>query len=185
MQDRRELILDAALTLLARHGYSGLTHRAVDAEAGIPSGSTTYYFPRKLALVEATAVHLAELMSEDCASVKLRFADLMAAGKREEAIDYVAKDLLAFSQDKRDWLLARFELALVGARDESLAPIAEQLEAASRELTEFFLKLLSDEMNDEQIDACVGILDGLAMMHATGRGPPPTKEQIKRLFLTV
>ena len=52
MADRRTEILDAALRVLAEHGMRGLTHRAVDAAAGIAPGSTSYYFRSRSALVE-------------------------------------------------------------------------------------------------------------------------------------
>ncbi|WP_336986908.1 TetR/AcrR family transcriptional regulator [Altererythrobacter aquiaggeris] len=185
MSGRKDKILDAGLRLLATKGYSGLTHRAVDVEAGLPSGSTTYYFRKKIPLVEAVASYLATNMELDCAEVKLHFADLVAQDRKSDAIDFVADDLLKFVNEKKDWLLARFELVLVGAREPELKPIADRLEEASKQLTAFFLNLISTDLDEGQIDACVGILDGLAFMHATGRGPPPTKSQITRLFMTV
>src|SRR3954447_1685384 len=51
MTDRRTGILDAALSVLAHDGMRALTHRAVDAAAGIAPGSTSYYFRTRAALV--------------------------------------------------------------------------------------------------------------------------------------
>ncbi|MER5205684.1 TetR family transcriptional regulator [Streptomyces sp. NPDC002825] len=42
--DRRERIVDAALTVVGRAGLGGLSHRTVAAEADVPLGSTTYHF---------------------------------------------------------------------------------------------------------------------------------------------
>ena len=39
VQDRRTLIAEAALELLAREGARGLTHRAVDRELAFPDGN--------------------------------------------------------------------------------------------------------------------------------------------------
>ena len=36
--DRQAALSDAGLRLVARDGLRGLTHRAVDAEAGVPLG---------------------------------------------------------------------------------------------------------------------------------------------------
>ncbi|HEX5919668.1 MAG TPA: TetR family transcriptional regulator, partial [Nocardioides sp.] len=44
MPDRRTVLLDAALELVGTQGMRGLTHRAVDAAAGLPAGSTSNYF---------------------------------------------------------------------------------------------------------------------------------------------
>lgn len=51
MADRRTLLLDAALELVGTQGMRGLTHRAVDAAADLPPGSTSNYFRTREALV--------------------------------------------------------------------------------------------------------------------------------------
>jgi DNA-binding transcriptional regulator YbjK len=51
MADRRTLLLDAALELVGTQGMRGLTHRAVDAAAGLPPGSTSNHFRTREALV--------------------------------------------------------------------------------------------------------------------------------------
>jgi len=61
MPARPELVADAAVTVVARDGLRGLTHRAVDAEAGLPDGSTSNCFRSRTALVEAIVVRLEEL----------------------------------------------------------------------------------------------------------------------------
>ena len=53
MPNRRETLLDAAVQVLGEHGIRALTHRAVDAEAGVAAGSTANYFPTREALLEA------------------------------------------------------------------------------------------------------------------------------------
>ncbi|MGW0516106.1 TetR/AcrR family transcriptional regulator [Crossiella sp. NPDC003009] len=57
---RREAIADAAIEVLAEAGSRGLTHRAVDAKAGLAAGSTSYYFRTRLALLEAAQARLNE-----------------------------------------------------------------------------------------------------------------------------
>lgn len=61
MSDREDLVLDSALRVLAECGPRGLTHRAVDAAAGLPSGSTSNTFRTRSALVEGIAARLEEL----------------------------------------------------------------------------------------------------------------------------
>lgn len=41
---RRDRLVDAALSIMLAQGVRGVSHRAVAAEAGVPLGSTTYYF---------------------------------------------------------------------------------------------------------------------------------------------
>ncbi|MFE2141899.1 TetR/AcrR family transcriptional regulator, partial [Streptomyces sp. NPDC059456] len=59
--DRRTLIADAAISLVAAAGLRGLTHRAVDGAARLPAGSTSYYFRTRTALIGACYRRLAEL----------------------------------------------------------------------------------------------------------------------------
>jgi DNA-binding transcriptional regulator YbjK len=51
MPDRRTALLDAALELVGTQGMRGLTHRAVDAAADLPPGSTSNYFRTREALI--------------------------------------------------------------------------------------------------------------------------------------
>jgi DNA-binding transcriptional regulator YbjK len=51
MPDRRTALLDAALEIVGTQGMRGLTHRAVDAAADLPSGSTSNYFRTREALI--------------------------------------------------------------------------------------------------------------------------------------
>lgn len=58
---RRPLLADAAITILARDGGRGLTHRAVDREAHVPEGTTKNYHPTRQAILEAAAARMAQL----------------------------------------------------------------------------------------------------------------------------
>jgi DNA-binding transcriptional regulator YbjK len=49
--DRQSRILDAAITVLGAEGSRGLTHRAVDAAAGLPAGSASNHFRSRSALI--------------------------------------------------------------------------------------------------------------------------------------
>lgn len=60
MSNRRDDLLDAAITLLGEQGVRAVTHRAVDATAGVPLGSTANYFGTRDALFEAAVERLAE-----------------------------------------------------------------------------------------------------------------------------
>lgn len=61
MPTRPELVADAAVTVLARDGLRGLTHRAVDTEAALPVGSTSNCFRSRTALLTAVVSRLEEL----------------------------------------------------------------------------------------------------------------------------
>ncbi|WP_329122018.1 TetR/AcrR family transcriptional regulator [Streptomyces sp. NBC_01465] len=60
-QERRDRLRDAAIGLLAGSSSRGLTHRAVDAAADVPPGTTKNYFPTRDALLQAAAERIFEL----------------------------------------------------------------------------------------------------------------------------
>lgn len=51
MRDRRTTVLDAAVTVVGAGGVRSLTHRAVDAAAGLPVGSASNLFRTRDALL--------------------------------------------------------------------------------------------------------------------------------------
>lgn len=61
MTDRRQLLLDAAIRVLGTRGLRQLTHRAVDAEAGLPAGSASNAYRTREALVAGVFGRLVEV----------------------------------------------------------------------------------------------------------------------------
>lgn len=183
--DRRAVILDAVLELLATHGLEGVTHRAVDEAAGLPQGSTTYYFPKKRALLVAAADHLAALLEQECDELQVGFAERAARRGLDAAIAYVADELVAYADDTRHLFLARVELTLAAARRDDLAGVGERLTAAARRPIAFFVKLISHGQADAPIETCAGLIDGITLMYAIGQGPRPTTEQVSAVLRAV
>ena len=73
MPTRQELVLEAALQVLASGGSRPLTHRAVDTAAGLPHGSTSNLFRSRDALLGGV---LQEMADRDLA----RIAELEGEG---------------------------------------------------------------------------------------------------------
>ena len=113
MSDRRTEILDAALRVLAEHGMRGLTHRAVDAGAGIAAGSTSYYFRSRSALVEGCVARLLEID-------KAIEVPAVAAAPPARLVDTIVGVAVAMVTTQRHRTLARYELSLAGAREPHL-----------------------------------------------------------------
>ncbi|HEY0640768.1 MAG TPA: TetR family transcriptional regulator [Pseudonocardiaceae bacterium] len=125
MTDRRAEILDTALHVLAEHGMRGLTHRAVDAAAGLPSGSTSYYFRTRDALVGGCLRRLLELDRAD-------LPDELPPGVDLDTLVVIATALcLGMIGEGRFRTLARYELSLHAVRDPALH---RELVAAGDEL---------------------------------------------------
>ncbi|QJY45498.1 TetR/AcrR family transcriptional regulator [Pseudonocardia broussonetiae] len=65
MPNRRTVLLDAAIEVLGERGVRAVTHRAVDAEAGVGAGSTANYFPTRDGLFAAIVERFAEREGQD------------------------------------------------------------------------------------------------------------------------
>src|SRR5690242_11965917 len=113
MSDRRSVILDAALGVLAEHGMRGLTHRAVDAAADIAPGSTSYYFRSRSALVGGCVDRLLEL---DRAVEVPEFA----AAAPVDLVDALVAAAVGMVTTGRHRTLARYELSLASVREPQL-----------------------------------------------------------------
>src|SRR6476659_5673967 len=118
LSPRMELLLTAALHVVAEHGLRGLTHRAVDRAAGLPEGTCSAYLRTRLALVTAVGEHVAGQLNAD---VRTLGDDAAAcAGDRERVVALTSRLFLRWLES-HEVLVARFELALEATRDPALA----------------------------------------------------------------
>lgn len=118
-ETRRREITDAGLRVLAHDGSRGLTHRAVDAEAGVPIGTTSNYFRTRDALVAALVERIGERLAPTEADLTRRAS---AAPSRALFADYVRDIVRRLTQD-RDVTLALFELRLESSRRPEVAAV--------------------------------------------------------------
>jgi DNA-binding transcriptional regulator YbjK len=126
--ERRALITDTAIEILAKVGAGGLTHRVVDTEAGLPPGTTSNFFRTRLALLKATAQRVAELHWLYVAEMRSRLGE--SPGR--EGVARLLGNLLSNS-DRPTTVrnLARFELFLEGNRHAELQPILMEIHTAA------------------------------------------------------
>lgn len=68
--ERRTALVDAAIEVLARDGARGLTYRAVDVQAGVPTGTTSNYFARRDDLLDQVAERIHVRLRIDPAQVR-------------------------------------------------------------------------------------------------------------------
>jgi DNA-binding transcriptional regulator YbjK len=116
MGSRRDDLLDAAIELLGERGVRGLTHRAVDAAAGRPPGSTSNYFRTSDALLLAVIDRFAD---RERAALDDLAAGLHPAGPAEVA-ELLAAAVRASSGPNRTLTLARYAILLEGAQRPAL-----------------------------------------------------------------
>jgi AcrR family transcriptional regulator len=120
---RRTVIADAAIQLIATGGPRALTHRAVDTAAELPPGSTSYYFRTRDALLAACVHRMLE-------------RDLTAAGPAAGSglADLLVGTVLTQVRDRREDLLARYQLSFEASRRPELQAALVQAGRNLREL---------------------------------------------------
>jgi TetR/AcrR family transcriptional regulator, regulator of biofilm formation and stress response len=126
---RRDRIVSAVLDLVAEHGMAGVSHRTVAGAAGVPLGSTTYYFD---SLDDLLAGALERLVDDYAARLRAWAEPLAGAGR--PALAAAVTDLVVdYLRDRRR---ARMEYALcVAAMDRpALRPAAARYTAVSVEV---------------------------------------------------
>src|ERR1700712_2714890 len=114
--ERRRALCNAAIQVLADHGSRGLTHAQVDRRAGMPDGTTSYYYRTREALLRGVGKRVAEIdvanlqsVSDEPANPDAPFAHLARL-----TLMQATGDGLALNR-------ARHELLLRAARDPDLA----------------------------------------------------------------
>jgi DNA-binding transcriptional regulator YbjK len=158
--DRRDAIADAAIHLVATRGLRGLTHRAVDAEAGLPPGSTSYYLRTRNALLTA------------CVN-RMLARDLQAAPSFDTAaspLDLLIEMAISLARDRPDDLIARYELSLEASRRPELRTAIDEGGRQLRGVLAQLLQGLGVPNPSEAAWPVAAMMDGLMYDRVAGVG---------------
>ncbi len=120
---RRVELLNAARTVAAREGLRGLTHRAVDREAGLPLGTCSAYLRTSHALRTALAEDVVAELSADVEDLARALGDPVPS--RPEAVALVHELCGRWLRERTAYLVS-LELGLAAARDPALADLLAQ-----------------------------------------------------------
>ncbi|MFC4857637.1 TetR/AcrR family transcriptional regulator [Actinophytocola glycyrrhizae] len=115
---RRRKIVTAAVRAIADVGVGNVTHRRIAELAGVPLGSTTYYFPTLDDLVAAALREAIEYARADLEA----WADELQAS--EDVPGTFVEATLRYL-DNREQVLLEYELYLAAARMPDLRPLAQ------------------------------------------------------------
>ncbi|OZV83861.1 TetR family transcriptional regulator [Micromonospora echinospora] len=183
---RVELLADAAIALIAERGMRGLTHRAVDARADMPAGTTSAYLRTRRALVEAVVQRLVDLNRVDFAARRLPVD--APAGERPPVtpadLDRLATGIAALFDTwlsaGRARVLARYSCQLEATHHHELRQILEH-GTVMREQARDILARAGAANPDRQGDQFLAFVDGLLFDRLVGTGglsaPTPGTEE--------
>ncbi len=146
--ERRRQLCDAAIQVLAEHGSRGLTHGQVDRYAGVPEGTTSYYYRTRAALVRGVGKRVAEIDVANLQSVIDRPLD------PRSPFAHLAE--LTMMQARGPGLMlnrARHELLLGASRDPDLAETSQVFVARINAMARDAIAHLQPDSNDPALVA--------------------------------
>ncbi len=190
--ERRRDLCDAAIQLLADDGAKGLSHLKVDRKAGVPDGTTSFYFRTRSALLRAVAERLAELDLATLQSVA-DSADGGVDGDPSPSPSRLSQVVLqAGSEPQFSHTKARYELTMQATRDPAVAAILQQ---ATDEFTKLHREILVQLMPhgaelesavvDDLSNITLTFINGLLLRFAHGDRIIDSPEQLDRILSAI
>lgn len=175
------LIADAAISLLGELGARGLTHRAVDARAGLPLGSTSAYCRSRLDLLSVALKRHAELDLADLDDDARRWmngpGDLNAF-----VLGVVERIQTWLLPENRKRLVARFELFLIASRTPALAELVASQRDQFFEVAAVALQHLNVPDPRAVTPALMAMVDA-TLFGQIGKQAPPFNAELFKLTL--
>ena len=150
----------AATTVTAEQGLRGLTHRAVDREAGLSEGSCSAYYRTRQALQEGLAAYVASTAAGDVAALTEQIRGCGPDDDRK--VEHTSRMFLRWLQE-RDVLLARLELELAATRDPRLASVLGQWRSRLVGLVAAIATDRGLDQPTERAEALVAAADGILL----------------------
>ncbi|MER6450550.1 TetR family transcriptional regulator [Streptomyces venezuelae] len=157
--DRRTLLADAALDVLADEGMRGLTHRAVDRRAGMPPGTTSAYFRTRAALLTGLVTRLVQVDQEELQVTAEGLPPLRTVGELVDGMVLLTR--LRLTGEGRRRSLARYACAVESVRDPELREILVPRENAGREAVRLFLAARGVRDVEDRTHTLLTCIDGL------------------------
>jgi DNA-binding transcriptional regulator YbjK len=117
--ERRSALLDGAIDVLARDGARGLTFRAVDAAADVPTGTTSNYFPNRDVLLTQVGGRIYERLQPDAATI----AKSLEGPRTKARVEALMYELVDRVSAFRTGYLALLELRLEATRRPDLREV--------------------------------------------------------------
>ncbi|MFJ8648893.1 TetR/AcrR family transcriptional regulator [Streptomyces sp. NPDC093546] len=181
---RVQALLTAAVEVIADEGLRGLTHRAVDGRAGVPAGSTSYYFRTRQALLAAVVAFIAEQEVADIEAATVS-EELAAEPPVRQMADRFAGVLAHWLGSERDRTRARLEIVLLAARHPEGELGSELLRARERFVgqAQLLATTLGSPHPEEAGRIMVAFAEGLTYDGVTRSGPDTTDRAALRRML--
>jgi len=145
---------------VAHSGLRGLTHRAVDAEAGLPQGSCSAYMRTRLALLTRLTEYVTAQFALDLTDLTQRIED------HGEVDGYVVRETVAMLRswlEEPDLLLVRIELTIEGARQPAVNEILLEQGSQLVGIVEHAMASTGKEPDHVRAQTLIAAVDGVLL----------------------
>jgi DNA-binding transcriptional regulator YbjK len=157
---RQEQLAIAAVHVVARNGLRGLTHRAVDTEAGLPEGSCSAYMRTRVALLTRLTEYVTAQFAHD-------ISDLTQRIEEHARVDgYVVQETVAMLRSwlqAPDLLLVRMELTIEGSRQVEVAEILQVQWLQLVQIVEHAMEATGKEHQPARASTLLAAIDGVLL----------------------
>jgi DNA-binding transcriptional regulator YbjK len=174
---RRQLLLQTTLRLIADEGIDAVSHRSVAEAAGVPLGSTTYWFASRQDMLREALEDFARLEIE---SLRERLGAVLGRRlSRKHLVDEFTDILVPQLGDSRWRTVAQYAFLSEAARQPELEPVCREWTAAWQEaLEEVFASIGA---RDPALEArmFLAMLDGLLLEQLATPDPNPIDHVIR------
>ncbi|AFC50405.1 MULTISPECIES: TetR/AcrR family transcriptional regulator [Mycobacterium] len=183
--ERRRDLCDAAIRVLAEHGSRGLTHGQVDRCAGVPEGTTSYYYRTRTALLRGVGKRVAEIDVANLQSVIDEPVDPVSPFAHLARLTMMQADGTGLMLNR-----ARHELLLGAARDPDLAETAQVFVARINAMARDAIAHLQPDTRDPELlaaqtTAVTTFIAGIFTRLAAGDRTVGAAEQLTHLLEAV
>ncbi|MEH3139347.1 MAG: TetR/AcrR family transcriptional regulator [Mycobacterium kyogaense] len=188
--ERRRQLCDAAISLLADEGPRGLSHLKVDRLAGVPDGTTSFYYRTRAALLRGI---VDQLVSYDAQEFTEVFKDAPNSTGHVIA-GMLADQLLRVRHEPQlSRTRARLELTMSARRDPGIASGFRQIAESYRALAERLVIALHHDngtdvdhaLCDEQTSVLMAYLGGQTFAMVNDSPDVLTRQDVERQIRAV
>jgi DNA-binding transcriptional regulator YbjK len=172
---RRAELLHAAVDVVADSGLRGLTHRAVDARAGLPQGTCSAYLRTRLALLVSLTEHVGLLLARDVDAMAVAAAP---HAEDPEVVAQAVTDLLLRWLRRPEIVRTQAELALEAARRPELMDVFDPWRQGLVRVVEELVRRAGRE--DPALRAAVGVAAIEGVLATAIRMPPARRRAFVR-----
>ncbi|WP_036527310.1 TetR/AcrR family transcriptional regulator [Nocardia sp. CNY236] len=164
--DRRTRLAEAAIDIIATRGIRALTHRALDTALDLPTGSSSYYFNSRRALLAGVTGRIVERSRADFAAARIEPPAARAAFDSDSIARHIAEWVDRMLTERGNHLIARQALLTeLHTEPELRAQLAQSLFSIER--ARELLHTISSDPHTAAADF-VAVLEGVVFDRFTG-----------------